>query len=357
MIWRRSISKGFTLVELLVVIAIIGILIALLLPAVQSAREAARRSQCSNNLKQIGLAGQLHLDAHGAFPSGGWGWNWTGDPDRGFGKSQPGGWLYSSLPFLEEAALHDLGKGAAAADKLTLATQRMTTPVGAYVCPSRRSARLYTINSFFQDTGNAVCVNCDSTIPPAVVKNDYAGNYGDFVGNTQDNNGQTIYVPDLWFTGPKAENKVDGFNWKEPAVKFVTGVIFRRSEISMRHISDGASNTYYAGEKFVSSDLIDEGGDYGDVGHAFMGPDDDVLRAAARASSKYRSKCEPDQDRPTYDQETTKKLCFGSAHPGIYNMVYCDGSVRNIEYGIDPDLHAKMANRHDGEVLNEQEYK
>ena len=104
--------RGFTLVELLVVIAIIGILVALLLPAVQAAREAGRLTQCKNNLKQVGLAVQNHMNLYKYFPTGGWGWNWTGDPERGVGKTQPGGWAYNILPFIDEIPLHDMGKGS-----------------------------------------------------------------------------------------------------------------------------------------------------------------------------------------------------------------------------------------------------
>src|SRR5215475_2509188 len=86
-----SVRSAFTLVELMVVIAVMGILIALLLPAVQSAREAARMVECKNHLKQIGLGWLNHHTAHNTFPTGGWGSNWTGDPDQGFDKHQPGG--------------------------------------------------------------------------------------------------------------------------------------------------------------------------------------------------------------------------------------------------------------------------
>jgi prepilin-type N-terminal cleavage/methylation domain-containing protein len=101
---------AFTLVELLVVIAIIGILIALLLPAVQAAREAARRAQCRNHLRQLAVAMLTHESTHGFFPSGGWGHRWTGDPDRGTGYRQPGGWAYAVLPYLEGSSAELMGK-------------------------------------------------------------------------------------------------------------------------------------------------------------------------------------------------------------------------------------------------------
>ena len=113
----KSKRPAFTLVELLVVIAIIGILIALMLSAVQAARESARRLQCRNNLKQIGLACQDHLDRQKHFPTGGWGFWWVGDPDRGYAKNQPGGWVYNILPGLELTALRNTGKGTSAAQK------------------------------------------------------------------------------------------------------------------------------------------------------------------------------------------------------------------------------------------------
>src|SRR5438067_4283147 len=99
---------GFTLVELLVVIAIIGVLVALLLPAVQAAREAARRMHCQNNLKQMGLGWHNHTDVNGHLPTGGWGWGWVGDADQGVGKLQTGSWTFNILPYIEQKTIYDM---------------------------------------------------------------------------------------------------------------------------------------------------------------------------------------------------------------------------------------------------------
>ena len=136
--------RAFTLVELLVVIAIIGVLVALLLPAVQSAREAARRIECQNHLKQIGLAILNHADAQKILPTGGWGGGWVGDPDRGFGKDQPGGWIHNVLPFIEEQQIRDMGRNAASdADKRRLLGQCDAMPISSFNCPSRRPSITY----------------------------------------------------------------------------------------------------------------------------------------------------------------------------------------------------------------------
>ncbi|HEY6563584.1 MAG TPA: DUF1559 domain-containing protein, partial [Pirellulaceae bacterium] len=179
----RNAGRGFTLVELLVVIAIIGVLVALLLPAVQAAREAARRTQCLNHLRQIGLATLLHEDANKFYPTGGWSKEYVGDPNRGYGKRQPGSWFYSVFPFLEEAAVHQKGRdgGPMVANHRELLEMNQI-PVPVFHCPSRRSARLYK-----PDWLGAPCYNAPQLpILTAVAKGDYAGNAGSGLRNAGD---------------------------------------------------------------------------------------------------------------------------------------------------------------------------
>ena len=147
---RTNPGRGFTLVELLIVISIIGMLVALLMPAVQSAQESGRRAQCSNNLHQMAL-GCLALESKygNSSPAAAGVGDWAGEPDRGFGVQQPGGWHYNILPFIDQADLHDMGKGRRPDDTTKQfgpcgqARRSRETPVALFICPTRRKAQVF----------------------------------------------------------------------------------------------------------------------------------------------------------------------------------------------------------------------
>jgi len=129
---KRAHARAFTVVELLVVISIIGMLLSLLLPAVQASRECARANTCKNNLREIGLALLNHESALKRFPSGGWGFQWYGDPDRGSDLAQPGGWAFSVLPYIERRDLRSYGAGQSGQPKFQAIAQINETPISLF---------------------------------------------------------------------------------------------------------------------------------------------------------------------------------------------------------------------------------
>ena len=304
---RRQ-RPGFTLVELLVVIAIIGILVALLLPAVQAAREAARRMQCKNHLKQLGLGVHTHHEAHGHYPTGGWECIQVGEPDKGVGSEQPGGWYYNILPYIEEATIHDQAQGEPDQVRFEIWTKAVSRPISISNCPSRRPSIPYP-----PGPGNQGAWENIGT-PEALARNDYAINAGD-----------TDFQ----------------FGLEEEEFSDHTGIAYYKSIIKVKDITDGTTNTYLAGEKYLNADFYFTGQSVGDDCCVYSGHDWDITRWAF---IEYI----PAQDRPGRDQPAG----FGSSHPGAMHFVLCDGSVRSISYSIDPLTHTRLGNREDGLPLN-----
>jgi prepilin-type N-terminal cleavage/methylation domain-containing protein len=333
---------GFTLVELLVVIAIIGILVALLLPAIQAAREAARRSQCQNHLKQIGTAFLMHEATHKMLPSAGVSPWYVGDPQRGVGHAQPGGWMFNILPFIEEQDLYNLtddGNKVITEEQMASAVIMQETPVAVFNCPTRRPMfpRGYSLDETWQPS--------NSDPMQQVVRGDYAANAGHGEGGmkfpTYDASGKVTGYQ--YIAPPKGYANLN--TWKYPKEKDQSGVNFLGAEIRLREITDGTSKVYMVGEKYLNPDLYEaEGdGDGGDNHSLYQGFDWDINRWAWMDWP-------PMQDTPGFNSFER----FGSAHPGGWHMVYCDGSVHTLAYDIDPLAHMQLSNRHDGDSTIEE---
>jgi len=283
---------------LLVVIAVIAVLMGLLLPAVQRVREAAARTQCRNNLKQIGIAAMTFHDALGQFPKGG-AWSWaTWEQVRGAGPlSSPDeqllGWHFQLLPFVEQ--------GAVARMTNVLAVRR--TPIPTYGCPARRPT--------------APCAAQEGRVLA-----DYASaTPAKFIGDWDR----------FW----------QGANWSTPTNAFYDGVIARGrvapARVTAEMVTDGLSNTLVIGDKWVDSRLYQTGAWSDDVGWA-DGWDVDTVRFTMLVPI-------PDTNRNGTGYE------FGSAHPGGINAVFGDGSVRTVRYSISPEMFNRLGHRSDGQVV------
>jgi len=318
-------KKAFTLVELLVVIAIIGMLMGLLLPAVQQAREAARQVQCNNNLKQFGAASQNHDAVNLCYPGGGWYYSYVMDPDRGMGADQPGGWICSLMPYMELNNLFmlpaDGQPNTVTGDQKSKATQVCQTPVSFYNCPSRRMPKLYTVSS-------SPSANCNSM--STGTKIDYAGNHGQVTVRSEDS-----------YSDTRAKISYSKTSEEILTAKEVTdqgGMFFIASGVTDAEVFDGTSNTYLVGEKYLQPEAY-EAGNGCDDNVALSGCDWDTLR-----DTNYL----PYQDRSGW---AGSAYVFGSPHAGSLGMVMADGSAHRISYSIEASVHRYLGDRRDEKVV------
>ncbi|MBX3435794.1 MAG: DUF1559 domain-containing protein [Pirellulales bacterium] len=301
-------------------------MIQLMLPAVQSAREAARKTQCANNLRQIALACLQHEGSVRRLPSAGWHFHWIGEPERGSGVDQPGSWAYGILGHLEQQSLRDLGSGLTGMDRTEALIQRTETPVSVFLCPSRRSSGVlrYTMNQEPLTKGGKLLRPLEFG-----AKSDYAANVGD---------GPDVEFDPMW-AGPQTLEEGDGdIEWPKTSTDF-TGVIFGRSALRLAQITDGNSSTYLIGEKHIPVAHYLTGEDPGDNESVYVGFNNDTCRSAAAP---------PEHDTGV----VMRHNLFGGPHATVWQVALCDGSVHAVSWEIDEEVHRRLGNRADGEVAS-----
>jgi len=313
-------KRGFTLVELLVVIAIIGVLVALLLPAVQAARESARRVRCINNLKQIGLAVENFHDSFKAYPPASLG-----------GRGAPS-WMVHILPYLDQgAAPWDVEKSYYSTPQIAREIQ-----VAVYYCPTRRRPRLLSLDG--DNRGS------QSHLPGGLT--DYAANCGDPTGYFEIGPGhsQVPSIPAGFVpaNGPfkRGECTLGG---TDPYLTYTSMRLLSR----VANIVDGTSNTFLVGEKHVpfgkfgqwSSDTVNDSSAYNDDRNW---PN---IRKAGPGASLARSIRDPVNLPPNVQ--------FGSWHTGVCQFVFCDGSISPVSVNVNSTVLGRLANIEDGNPIGE----
>jgi prepilin-type N-terminal cleavage/methylation domain-containing protein len=328
------VKHGFTLVELLVVIAIIGILVALLLPAVQAAREAARRAQCVNNLKQVALAAHNFHDAQKGLP-----------PSRV--ADEYTSWAWQLLPYLEEVALQQNYSSKVQFRNIPLDARLKS--VSAYICPTR-GFREPTVLPAYQHEMGAV--------------GDYAGNAGD-IGSTA-NPSAGVFFHDCWpvdYPTNKGQ-RPNGTIIATHMVYYANGAVGQGScgiaahtqlnrwdlPLKFKHITDGLSKTLMFGERHIPvSHLGRQGPDAAGV----LGLDDSIWAAdgttsVARAGGPGLALAgSPEEPVPPPGYS----FIFGSYHPGVCQFAMSDGSVLPLAVTIDTLALGYLCNRRDGNEI------
>ncbi|AMV37143.1 DUF1559 domain-containing protein [Planctomyces sp. SH-PL62] len=322
---RPRSSTGFTLIELLVVIAIIAVLIALLLPAVQSAREAARRMQCTNNLKQMGLAIHNYHDAQGQFPAGYLslvgGNSIMGAPDAETRDTGPGwAWGTMILPYMEQATVYAaLNVNLPSWDAANFTGARVS--VATFLCPSvADSTRVYDVKS---KSGSTM-----ATFSRA--------HYGANSGRQE----AWAYVADDW-------------------ASLSDGAFYRNGRVRVASVTDGLSNTVFLGEHTSSlSDKTWVGVVPGAVGcptpkFAFSSCD------VAATQVLLHSGPNPWETPPLVHPPNSRlaKICgMYSDHPGGCNVLMGDGSVRFASSSISQVVWPALATRAGGEIISSDQF-